>query len=114
MLFLYHPKCSTCQKALAFLRERGLDVQLRDIRTENPSREELALWQSRSGLPLRRFFNTSGMRYRALGLKDKTLTEAQQLDLLCADGMLVRRPLLVRDDLVLVGFRPREWEAALA
>ena len=113
MLFVHHPKCTTCQRALAFLQERGLSPQLRDIRTQNPTAEELSRWQRLSALPLRRFFNTSGMLYRALGLKDKTLTEAEQLALLSSDGMLVRRPLLIGEGFVLVGFRPKEWEAAL-
>ena len=115
MLFLYYPKCSTCQKAKAWLDERGISYELRDIKTQNPSYEELTLWYRKSGLPLKKFFNTSGLQYKALGLKDKLpdMSEAEQLALLATDGMLVKRPLLVGDSFVLTGFRAAEWEAAL-
>ena len=115
MLFLCYPKCTTCQKARKWLEEKGLSFTLRDIKTENPTQEELKTWWQRSGLPLRKFFNTSGLQYKALGLKDRlpTMTEDEQLALLATDGMLVKRPLLIGEDLVLVGFRPAEWEEKL-
>ena len=115
MLFLCYPKCSTCQKAKAWLDERGISYELRDIKTDNPMAEELTLWYRKSGLPLKKFFNTSGLQYKALGLKDKLpgMSEAEQLALLATDGMLVKRPLLVGDSFVLTGFRAAEWEAAL-
>lgn len=115
MLFLCYPKCSTCQKAKAWLDERGISYELRDIITDNPTAEELTLWYRKSGLPLKKFFNTSGLQYKALGLKDKLpdMSEAEQLALLATDGMLVKRPLLVGDSFVLTGFRAAEWEAAL-
>ena len=115
MLFLCYPKCSTCQKAKAWLDERGISYELRDIKTDNPTAEELTLWYRKSGLPLKKFFNTSGLQYKALGLKDKLpgMSEAEQLALLATDGMLVKRPLLVGDSVVLTGFRAAEWEAAL-
>ena len=115
MLFLCYPKCSTCQKAKAWLDERGISYELRDIKTDNPTSEELTLWYRKSGLPLKKFFNTSGLQYKALGLKDKLpdMSEAEQLALLATDGMLVKRPLLVGDSFVLTGFRAAEWEAAL-
>lgn len=115
MLFLCYPKCSTCQKAKAWLDERGISYDLRDIKTDNPTAEELTLWYRKSGLPLKKFFNTSGLQYKALGLKDKLpdMSETEQLALLATDGMLVKRPLLVGDSFVLTGFRAAEWEAAL-
>ena len=115
MLFLCYPKCSTCQKAKAWLDECGISYELRDIKTDNPTAEELTLWYRKSGLPLKKFFNTSGLQYKALGLKDKLpdMSEAEQLALLATDGMLVKRPLLVGDSFVLTGFRAAEWEAAL-
>ena len=115
MLFVCYPKCSTCQKAKAWLDERGISYELRDIKTDNPTAEELTLWYRKSGLPLKKFFNTSGLQYKALGLKDKLpgMSEAEQLALLATDGMLVKRPLLVGDSFVLTGFRAAEWEAAL-
>ena len=115
MLFVCYPKCSTCQKAKAWLDERGISYELRDIKTDNPTAEELTLGYRKSGLPLKKFFNTSGLQYKALGLKDKLpdMSEAEQLALLATDGMLVKRPLLVGDSFVLTGFRAAEWEAAL-
>nr|WP_326215135.1 arsenate reductase family protein [uncultured Oscillibacter sp.] len=115
MLFLCYPKCTTCRKAKKWLEEHGVSFTLRDIKEENPTEEELQSWWQRSGLPLRKFFNTSGLQYKALGLKDKlpTMTEAEQIALLSTDGMLVKRPLLVGEDFVLVGFRPAEWEEKL-
>lgn len=115
MLFLCYPKCTTCQKAGKWLEEKGVSCTWRDIKTENPTEEELKTWWQRSGLPLRKFFNTSGLQYKALGLKDRlpTMTEEEQIALLATDGMLVKRPLLVGEDFVLVGFRPAEWEEKL-
>lgn len=115
MRFLCYPKCTTCRKAKAWLEEQNISFTLRDIKEENPTEEELQSWWQRSGLPLRKFFNTSGLQYKALGLKDKlpTMTEAEQIALLSTDGMLVKRPLLVGEDFVLVGFRPAEWEEKL-
>ncbi len=115
MLFVCYPKCSTCQKARTFLDEHGAAYTLRDIKTENPTAEELRCWWEKSGLPLKRFFNTSGLQYKALGLKDRLpdMDEQAQLDLLATDGMLVKRPILVGEDFVLVGFRAAEWEQQL-
>ena len=115
MLFLCYPKCSTCQKAKAWLDQRGISYDLRDIKLNNPTAEELTAWYQKSGLPLKKFFNTSGLQYKALGLKDKLpeMSEADQLALLATYGMLVKRPLLVGDDFVLTGFRPAEWETKL-
>ena len=115
MLFLCYPKCSTCQKAKAWLDARGAAYELRDIKLENPSYEELSAWWRASGLPLKKFFNTSGLQYKALALKDKLpeMSEEEQLRLLATDGMLVKRPLLVGGGFVLTGFRQAEWEEAL-
>ena len=115
MLFVCYPNCSTCKKARAWLESQGIPFEERNIKTENPTKEELARWQKASGLPLKRFFNTSGQQYRALGLKEKlpAMTEEEQLELLSSDGMLVKRPLLVGENAVLVGFRPQEWEKAV-
>lgn len=115
MVFLCYPACTTCKKAQAFLDGLGVSYTLRNIKAENPSREELAEWHARSGLPLKRFFNTSGLAYKALGLKDKLpgMSEEEQLRLLASDGMLVKRPVVVTESAVLVGFRPAEWEKAL-
>ena len=115
MLFVCYPKCTTCQKARAFLDARGAAYTVRDIKLDAPTAGELSVWWKKSGLPLKRFFNTSGLQYKALGLKDKlpTMTEEEQLDLLATDGMLVKRPILVDGDRVLVGFRQAEWEAEL-
>ena len=115
MLMLWYPKCTTCQKAKKWLDDKGLDVPVRDIKLENPSAEELRRWWTASGLPLKRFFNTSGLQYKALGLKDKlpSMSEEAQLALLATDGMLVKRPILVGDGFVLTGFKPQEWEEKL-
>ena len=112
MIFLQYPPCSTCAKAKAWLDEAGISYTARNIKEENPTYEELKLWYERSGLPLKKFFNTSGLVYRALELKDKlpTMSEEEQLRLLASDGMLVKRPLIVKEDLVLTGFRVKEWE----
>lgn len=112
MLFVCYPKCSTCHKAKKWLESRNADIEERNIVLQNPTKEELKEWYQRSGLPLKRFFNTSGMRYRELGLKDKLLSmpEEEQLELLASDGMLVKRPLLIGEDFVCTGFREKEWE----
>lgn len=115
MLFNWYPGCSTSQKAKKWLDEQGLTYTARHIRDEAPNFTELTEWHARSGLPLKRFFNTSGKLYAELALKDKlpTMTESEQLALLASDGMLVKRPILVTGDRVLVGFKPAEWEASL-
>ena len=115
MLFVCYPKCTTCQRAKKWLEDHDLEFDLRDIKEDNPSVEELKAWHEKSNLPLKRFFNTSGMAYRAQKLKDKLpeMTEAEQYELLATDGMLVKRPILVTDELVLVGFKEAEWEKAL-
>ena len=115
MLFVCYPKCSTCQKAKKWLDEKGVSYTLRDIKTENPTQEELRAWWQRSGLPLKKFFNTSGQLYKAMNLKEKLpgMSEEEQLALLATDGMLVKRPILVGDSFVKVGFREAEWEQAV-
>lgn len=115
MQVLCYSKCSTCKKALQWLEEQGVSFDVRDIKTENPTEAELREWHARSGLPLKRFFNTSGMQYRALELKDKlpAMREDEQYALLASDGMLVKRPLLIDGDTVLPGFREAEWAKAL-
>ncbi len=112
---LYYEKCSTCQKALKWLELKGIEYQKRPIKEKNPSREELKTWHDKSGLPLKRFFNTSGMLYREMELKDRLphMSEEEQLTLLSTDGMLVKRPLLVSDKGVYPGFRENEWEKLL-
>jgi arsenate reductase len=115
MLFICYSKCSTCRKAEEWLKENGIDYIWRDIKTQNPTEAELRRWQAMSGLPLKKFFNTSGMQYRALGLSMKLpdITEDEQFSLLSADGMLVKRPILVGDGFALVGFNQKEWEEKL-
>ncbi len=112
MLFVEYPKCSTCKKAKKWLDEHAVSYTDRNIKEDNPSAEELKQWHERSGLPLKRFFNTSGMLYREMGLKDKlsAMSEEEQIALLASDGMLVKRPVLVTEDQVRVGFREKEWE----
>ena len=112
MLVLVYRKCSTCQKALKWLEEQGIAYEERPIVEQNPTYEELKLWHEKSGLPLKRFFNTSGMLYKEQGLKDKlpNMTEEEQLRLLATNGMLVKRPLVIGDDFVLTGFKEKEWE----
>ena len=112
MLFVEYPKCTTCQRAKKFLDDRGVSYTDRHIKEDNPTAEELRAWRQASGLPLKKFFNTSGLQYKALGLKDKlpAMSEEEQLALLATDGMLVKRPILVGDGFVLVGFREAEWE----
>ena len=115
MVFICYPKCSTCKKAQAWLKAQGLDCEVRDIQKDNPTLEELRQWHRQSGLPLKKFFNTSGQQYRALGLKDKLpgMSREEQLRLLSSDGMLVKRPLLIGRGVVLAGFRPEQWGQAL-
>ena len=115
MLFLEYPPCSTCKKAKAWLEANGVSYTARHIKEENPSYEELKLWYQRSGLPLKKFFNTSGLLYKSMGLKDKlpTMTEEEQLQLLATDGMLVKRPVLVGEDFVQTGFKEADWAAKL-
>lgn len=112
MLFVQYPKCSTCQHAKAWLDEHQIDYESRHIKEENPTVDELRTWYQNSGLPLKRFFNTSGLLYKSLGLKDKlpTLSEEEQLEILASDGMLVKRPIVIGEDFVLVGFKPEIWE----
>ena len=111
--FICYPKCTTCQRAKAWLDENGIGYELRDIKLDNPSHEELTAWYEKSGLPLRRFFNTSGLLYKSLDLKNRLpeMSEDEMLALLSTDGMLVKRPLVISDDLVLVGFKESEWQA---
>ena len=116
VLFIEYPKCTTCKKATKWLDEHGIEYTDRHIVEENPTAEELAAWKERSGLPLRRFFNTSGIKYRELGIKaklDAGMSEEDAYDLLATDGMLVKRPLVVGDDFVLVGFKEEQWAEAL-
>lgn len=112
MLFIQYPPCSTCQKAKKWLDEAGIAYTDRHIKENNPSYEELKAWYEISGLPLKRFFNTSGLLYKSLNLKDKlpTMSEEEQLRLLATDGMLVKRPIVVKGDIVLTGFKAAEWE----
>lgn len=111
MVFLCYQTCSTCKKAQKWLDERGIAYDLRPIKEQNPTEEELRRWHQMSGLPLKKFFNTSGMQYRALGLKDRLpqMSEDEQFALLATDGMLVKRPMLIGEDFVLVGFKEAEW-----
>lgn len=115
MLVLVYRKCSTCQKALKWLEDNNIEFTERPIKEENPTFEELKAWYQMSGLPLKKFFNTSGLIYKDLGLKDKlpTMSEEEQLKLLATDGMLVKRPLVIGEDFVLTGFREKEWEERL-
>lgn len=115
ILFMEYPKCSTCKKAKSWLDAHGIVYTDRHIKEENPTEEELKQWYQKSGLPLKRFFNTSGLQYRELGLKDRLpeMSEEAQIRLLATDGMLVKRPVIVGEDFVLTGFRESEWEKAL-
>ena len=115
MLFLEYPPCSTCKKAQKWLDDNGLEYTARHIKENNPSYDELKTWYEASGMPLKKFFNTSGLVYKNLGLKDKlpTMTDEEQLQLLATDGMLVKRPLVVLDGTVLTGFKESEWEEKL-
>ena len=113
--FICYPKCTTCQKARKWLDENNIEYEFRDIKSENPSLEELTAWHKLSGLPLRKFFNTSGLLYKSMELKTKlpNMTDEEMLSLLATDGMLVKRPLAIGDDFVLVGFKEAEWAEKL-
>lgn len=115
MLFLEYPKCSTCKKAKNWLESNGVEFEDRHIVENNPTAGELKAWYEKSGLPLKKFFNTSGLKYKELGLKDKlpNMTEEEQLNLLGTDGMLVKRPLVIGDDFVLIGFKEPQWAEKL-
>lgn len=115
MLFVEYPKCSTCKKAKKWLDDHGCVYEDRHIKEQNPTAEELKKWQGISGFPLKKFFNTSGILYKEMNLKDKLkdMTEEEQFALLATDGMLVKRPILIKDDVVLVGFKEAEWEKIL-
>ncbi len=115
MKFICYPKCTTCQKAKKWLDDNNIEYEMRDIKADNPTLSELTEWYNKSGLPLKRFFNTSGLLYKSLELKTKlpTMTEGEMLNLLSTDGMLVKRPLLIGDDFVLVGFKENDWAEKL-
>ncbi|MBR3988550.1 MAG: arsenate reductase family protein [Clostridia bacterium] len=116
LTFICYPKCTTCKKAQAWLDENNIEYVLRDIKEDNPSADELKQWFKKSSEPLKKFFNTSGLLYRSMELKDKlpAMSEEQMLDLLSTDGMLVKRPLLVGEDFVLVGFKESQWRSAVS
>ena len=111
MLFIEYPKCTTCKRAKKYLEEHKVTFEDRHIVEDNPTKEELTEWIKRSGYPIRKFFNTSGMKYRELGLNDKldAMSDEEKIELLASDGMLVKRPLLIDDNRILVGFREKEW-----
>ncbi len=113
--YICYPKCTTCQKAKKWLDDNNIQYELRDIKAQNPTLQELTQWYEKSGLPLKKFFNTSGLLYKSMELKDKlpTMTEEEMLALLSTDGMLVKRPILVGDDFVLVGFKEPQWQEKL-
>lgn len=115
MKFICYPKCTTCKKAQAWLDSKGLTYEVRDIKTENPTEAEITVWYKKSGLPLKKFFNTSGLLYKSMQLKDKIadMTEEEQIKLLSTDGMLVKRPILVTENTVLVGFKEKDYETLL-
>ncbi len=115
MLYICYPKCTTCKKAQKWLDEHGQSYEIRDIKGNNPTYEELSEWYKKSGLPLKRFFNTSGILYKSMSLKEKLpkMTEEEQLRLLATDGMLVKRPILINGNSVLVGFKENKWEKIL-
>lgn len=116
MLFVAYPKCSTCQKAKKWLTEHHMEFEERDIKDQNPNAGELKEWHMKSGLPLKRFFNTSGMLYKEMNLKEKLpdMSEEEQYSLLATNGMLVKRPILITDETVLVGFKEKEWESLVS
>lgn len=111
LLFVEYPKCTTCKRAKTWLEEQGVEFEDRDIKTNNPNKEELEKWYKLSGFPLKKFFNTSGLIYKSMNLKDKLadMSEEEQLELLATDGMLVKRPVLVGEDFVLTGFKAEKW-----
>lgn len=112
MLFIYYPKCSTCQRAKKWLEENGIEFEERHILEENPTKQELEKWVKESGFPVKKFFNTSGMKYKELGLKDKLpiMSEEEKFNLLSTDGMLVKRPLLIGENHIFAGFKEKEWQ----
>ena len=116
LIFICYPKCTTCQKARKWLDDNKIEYEFSDIKLDNPTLDELTEWYKKSGLPLKKFFNTSGLLYKSLDLKNKlpTMSENEMLKLLASDGMLVKRPLLVGDDFVLVGFKDTEWSITLS
>lgn len=113
--FICYPKCTTCKKAQKWLDDNGIEYKIRDIKEKNPTEKELRKWQKKSGLPLKKFFNTSGLQYKALNLKDKlqTMSDDEQFALLATDGMLVKRPILITGDKVLVGFKEADYDSAV-
>lgn len=115
MLLMWYPKCSTCQKAKAWLDAHDISYEVRDIKENRPNLEELTSWHAKSGLPLKRFFNTSGLVYKSMGLKDRlpNMSIEEQIQLLAQDGMLVKRPLLIAEHTVLTGFKEKEWQTLL-
>ncbi len=121
MQFICYTRCTTCQRAKKWLDEHGIQVEIRDIKTSNPTAEELRRWRERSGLPIKRLWNTSGLQYRTLNIKGRLnermpnmgMTDQEQYDLMATDGMLVKRPIFIGDDFVLVGFNEAEWELRL-
>ncbi|MBR5004084.1 MAG: arsenate reductase family protein [Erysipelotrichaceae bacterium] len=115
MLYVCYPKCSTCKKAEQYLNEKEIEIEVRDIKLNNPSKEELKSWIEKSGLDIKRFFNTSGLKYKELNLKEKLpeMSDEEKIELLSTDGMLVKRPILISDEFVLVGFRQPEWDQVL-
>ena len=115
MIFIEYPKCTTCKKAKKWLDDRGIEYTDRHMVEDNPTFDELKMWYEKSGLPLKRFFNTSGLLYKSMELKDRlaTMSENEQLTLLASNGMLVKRPLLITDNAVIPGFREKEWENAI-
>lgn len=115
MLFIEYPKCTTCQKAEKWLKDNNITFEIRNIKEENPSYDELKEWYEKSGLPLKKFFNTSGMLYKSMELKNKlpSMSDEEQLKLLATDGMLVKRPIIISENAILVGFKEKEWEEKL-
>lgn len=115
MQFIYYPKCTTCKRAKEWLDNHNIVYEVRDIKESNPTKEELEAWYKKSGLPLKKFFNTSGLLYKSMNLKDKlaSMTEDEQLTLLATDGMLVKRPIIVNDSKILVGFKEKDYESVL-
>ncbi len=114
--FLCYPRCTTCQKAKKWLDDNAIAYDFRDIKLNNPTAQELSAWHTKSGLPIKKFFNTSGLLYKAMELKTKlpTMTQEEQITLLATDGMLVKRPMVIGDDFVLVGFKESDWKEKLA
>ncbi len=116
MIFLQYPQCTTCKRAKKWLDEKGIPYESRHIKEENPTKEELKEWHKKSGVPLKRLFNTSGILYKSMNLKEKliSMSDEEQFQLLATDGMLVKRPLIIGDDFILIGFKEKEWEEKLS